>query len=204
MVSQETRNDVVIEDLYQQGWSIQTHYFEADLVQQLAAEAKQRYNTKQMQAAGIGRGAALNQNPAVRRDAILWLEYDSEMQQRYQSIMETLRQSLNRSLMLGLFEFEAHYAVYEAGAFYKKHYDSFQGNANRVVSTVAYLNADWPENAGGELLVYAPESEALQQSVQPEAGTLAVFLSEKIPHEVSITHQQRISIAGWFRINIPH
>ncbi len=203
MLVNETINHVIVEDLYKQGWSIQPHYFDPGLIWSLAAEARQLYQSKQMTRAGIGRGTLLQQNSAIRRDAIHWLQHDSAAQQQYQHLMEILRQTLNRNLFLGLFELEAHYAVYDAGAFYKKHIDSFKGAANRVVTIVTYLNNDWPDEAGGELVIYVPEGDAVIQTVQPRAGTLVVFLSEKIPHEVKITHQQRLSIAGWFRLNSP-
>lgn len=35
----------------------------------------------------------------------------------------------------------------------------------------------------------------------PRAGTLVVFLSEDMPHEVLETQRERYSIAGWFRVN---
>ena len=37
--------------------------------------------------------------------------------------------------------------------------------------------------------------------VRPEFGTLAVFLSEDIPHEVIPARRERFSIAGWHRCN---
>jgi SM-20-related protein len=203
MLVNEAINHIIVEDLYQQGWTVQPHYFDPDLIQPLAAEAKQLYQSKQMTRAGIGRGALLQQNAAIRGDSIHWLQHDSVAQQHYQHVMEALRQTLNHNLFLGLFELEAHYAVYDAGAFYKKHIDSFKGAASRVVTVVTYLNSHWPDEAGGELVIYAPEGDAVIQTVPPHAGTLVVFLSEKIPHEVKVTQQQRLSIAGWFRLNSP-
>lgn len=199
--STDILNDTIVEDLYQQGWSVQPAYFDADLIRQLSTEASQLYQNQHMTQAGIGRGAALHHNPAIRQDFIHWLNGSSTVQQHYQQHMENLRLALNRQLMLGLFELEAHYAVYEAGAFYKRHIDSFKGAANRMVSAVTYLNNDWPATAGGELLIYAENQQDVIQRVTPLAGTLVVFLSEQIPHEVAITHQQRLSIAGWFRLN---
>ena len=106
------------------------------------------------------------------------------------------------SLFLGLFSYEAHYAVYEPGGFYARHLDAFKGARNRVVSTVFYLNENWVGEDGGELAVFshdgAREPVAL---IAPELGTLAIFLSEDIPHEVRLARRERYSIAGWFRVN---
>ena len=97
--------------------------------------------------------------------------------------------------------FEAHYAVYEPDGFYKRHLDSFRGARNRVLSSVLYLNRDWHASDGGQLRIYAPDSEGVVETVQPEFGTLAVFLSEDIPHEVVPARRERFSIAGWHRCN---
>lgn len=199
--STETLNHAIAADLYQQSWSVQPTYFDADIMQQLTAEAKQFYQLEQMTQAGIGRGATWHHEPTIRQDFIHWLNDSSAAQQQYQQYMENLRLALNVQLMLGLFALEAHYAVYEAGAFYKRHIDSFKGAANRMVSVVAYLNNDWTATAGGELLIYAENQQSVLQRIAPLAGTLVVFLSEEIPHEVAITHQQRLSIAGWFSLN---
>lgn len=118
--------------------------------------------------------------------------------------MEDLRQLINRELYLGLFSYEAHFAVYEANGFYARHFDAFRGARNRIVSTVFYLNDDWHEGAGGELAIWnetATDLEPPLAIIPPEAGTLVVFLSEQIPHEVRMTTQDRYSIAGWFRLN---
>lgn len=197
--------DKLIENLHQQGWWVGKNYFDLPVIEQLAAEAQALYQTKKMTVAGIGRGRDFQQNPEIRQDFIHWLKGESEVQCLYLTLMETLRQTLNRELFLGLFELEAHYAIYPPGAFYKKHFDSFQGAANRIVSVVTYLNFNWPNDGGGELLIYpANSSTDMIHSVRPEAGTLAVFLSEEIAHEVRISHYQRASIAGWFRLNNTH
>jgi SM-20-related protein len=193
--------ETVAEGLRQRGWWVQPGYFDTDLIEQLREELQNLHAADTLYAAGIGRGLERQIDASIRRDAIRWLNRDTPPQRRYLDCMEALRQEINRELFLGLFEFEAHYAVYESGAFYQKHLDSFRGAANRVVSAVAYLNRDWPEDGGGELLLFDPGDDARVYKVMPEAGTLAVFLSEEIPHEVAVTHRQRAGIAGWFRIN---
>lgn len=197
----EQQNQEIINALSQQGWCVIENYFPLQLAQQLANEALHLYQNQQMQAAGIGRGNQFQRNTDIRQDCIYWLNNKSPAQQQYLEKMETLKLELNRKLYLGLKELEAHYAVYPPGGFYQKHLDSFQGTANRIVSVVTYLNFNWPKDAGGELLIYPPEDDLLIVSVTPEAGKLIVFLSEEIPHAVKAAQQQRLSIAGWFRMN---
>ena len=153
-------------------------------------------------AAGVGRADDFTRNPFVRRDQIRWMSGDSAVERDYLAWMEQLRVGLNRRLFLGLFDYECHFARYPAGSFYKKHVDAFRGRSNRVLSTVLYLNPGWTLADGGQLLVY-PDSTSLEpdQQVIPLMGTLVVFLSEKIPHEVALATRLRHSIAGWFRVN---
>lgn len=115
--------------------------------------------------------------------------------------MENLRQNLNQQLFLGLFDYESHYAIYEQGAFYKKHLDALKGKSNRVLSTVLYLNKQWCAENAGELILYAADGKTVLESIQPKCGTIIIFLSEQFPHEVLSANKTRYSIAGWFRIN---
>ncbi|MGB3626685.1 MAG: 2OG-Fe(II) oxygenase [Henriciella sp.] len=117
---------------------------------------------------------------------------------------EGLRTSLNRELMLGLFEMEVCFAVYPPGGFYDRHLDSFAGARNRVVSLVAYLNEDWDEACGGALAVWpegADEEAPPAARIIPEGGGVMLMLSEAIPHSVEVTHEKRLGMAGWWRVN---
>ncbi|MFE8034829.1 2OG-Fe(II) oxygenase [Thiohalocapsa marina] len=152
--------------------------------------------------AGIGREQAHQLNRFVRQDDTRWLEPGNAVDAGFLDWIEAIRLGLNRRLFLGLFDYEAHYARYQPGAFYKKHLDAFDtASRNRVLSTVLYLNPNWPASNGGELLLYASDGEALLERVLPGFGRLAIFLSERFPHEVLPTRATRFSIAGWFRVN---
>jgi SM-20-related protein len=154
----------------------------------------------ELRRAGIGRNRGHRLSDAVRTDRTAWLNPDDPAEAAYLAWMESLRQGLNQRLFLGLFDYEAHFAVYEPGAYYRRHLDAFQGSRNRVVTTVCYLNTDWEADDGGELLIYPTEGERPLQTVMPRPGTLAVFLSDRFPHEVLPARRQRYSIAGWFRL----
>ena len=169
------------------------------LTENLLAELQIRRAQKQLQRAGIGRDQQFQVDDATRRDSIHWLDGSSVAQQQYLQLMDQLRGELNQQLFLGLHDFETHFAHYPPGSFYKKHKDSFTGAKNRTVSVVAYLNPLWAVDDGGELVLYGTDDQPLQQ-VLPVAGSLVVFMSEEIPHEVQITHKDRYSIAGWFRV----
>lgn len=150
--------------------------------------------------AGVGRELDRTVNQFVRTDAICWITGESGAGEAWLGWAERLRAHLNRELLLGLFSFESHFAHYRPGDFYRKHSDAFRGEANRVLSLVAYLNPAWSAGDGGELLMYL-DGEGGTLKVTPALGTLVVFLSEDFPHEVLPARRDRYSIAGWYRVN---
>ena len=150
--------------------------------------------------AGVGRQSDYQQNRFVRSDEIRWFTAEDPAEAAYLEWMNALREGMNRRLFLGLFDYECHFARYAPGSFYRKHVDAFRGRSNRVLSTVFYLNPGWTAADGGQLLVYGDDGEVVE-SVIPLMGTLAVFLSEKVPHEVTAAKRLRHSVAGWFRVN---
>ena len=110
-----------------------------------------------------------------------------------------MRLTLNRTLQLGLFEFESHFARYAAGTFYARHIDQFRGDSHRKLSCVLYLNENWQLEDGGELRFYLNGDGAEFEDVLPQGGRLVVFLSGQFAHEVLPAKRERMSIAGWFK-----
>ena len=108
-----------------------------------------------------------------------------------------MRTSCNRELALGLFEFEAHYALYPPGTRYARHRDRFRDDDARVLSCVLYLNDAWCAEDGGALRVHLDDARRLD--VVPAGGTLVAFLSARFEHEVLASQRQRLALTGWFR-----
>jgi SM-20-related protein len=169
---------------------------------QIVAEELLRYidnvDASDFHRAGIGRGADEHTNRFVRRDSIHWLPERCPELAEWRSFTDALRTQLNRRLFLGLFSFESHLARYSPGDFYKKHYDAFRGEANRIVSLVCYLNTDWAPGDGGELQLH---TDAMTVTVPPVYRNLVLFLSEETLHEVLPANRERWSVTGWFRLN---
>ena len=188
----------IVDDLAEQGWSVQENYFPSDLISELLRDLE--LNRAAMKQAGIGRGDQFQIQPDVRNDVTFWLDGQSGAQNEYLRLLDAVRIDLNRELFLGLQSIEAHYALYEPGGFYKKHVDSLKGQKNRVVSTVTYLTPGWRAVDAGLLVLY-DELDNERTRILPVAGTLAIFMSEDIPHEVLPPARARCSIAGWFRCN---
>lgn len=200
--NEEAAFDLIADALATQGWCVLRDYFAPALLDALTLRLRELEAEDALTPAGIGRGADNTENFRIRRDLTRWLENKHATETALLAEMETLRGALNRRLMLGLFFYEAHFALYDTGAFYKRHLDSFRGRRNRIISTVLYLNEDWQAEDGGLLTLYRDE-ETMEPfaAIAPERGTFVLFLSEEIPHEVQVAHRPRASIAGWFRCN---
>ena len=151
--------------------------------------------------ARIDRNDEVTRESSIRSDKIQWVHRDmGEPASQFLDKMEQIRLAANQAFFLGLFEYEAHFAKYEKGDFYKKHLDCFKGNENRRLTTVFYMNDEWSEEDAGELVIYDLQDNHIA-TIPQKSGRLFVFLSEQFPHEVLPTNTERFSIADWFRIN---
>ena len=185
-----------------EGYAAEANFLPHATVAALANEARERDAAGEFHAAGIGHGGAHVQRNDIRGDRILWLDQSlaSSAQQPLWQALEALRLALNETLLLGLFSFEAHYALYPPGTFYRRHRDLFRGRVSssdvRVISCAMYLNEDWTSADGGALRLYDDERV---RDVLPVAGTLVCFLSDRFEHEVLPATRQRLALTGWFR-----
>ena len=191
----------LIDDLASKGWTIRDEFLPAELVRQLAAECGQRQAQGLLVRAGVGRGQAKAVQEAVRGDSIQWLEAgQSAPVDAYLAAAESLRLMLNRSLYLGLEDYESHFALYPPGAFYQKHLDRFRDDDRREISAVFYLNEHWKAADGGELRLFLDDQQEAQHlDIQPVSGRLVLFRSAQLSHAVLPAKRERLSLTGWFR-----
>lgn len=187
----------IADALHAQGYVVLPQYFDAATVAALARQCRELAAAGALQPAATGRGAGL-QRSGLRGDSTRWLADDSSVpaEQHYLATMHALRIALSRSLLLGLQTLEAHYALYPPGAGYARHRDRFRDDDARVLSSVLYLNDNWQAADGGALRLYLPEGP---HHVVPAGGTLVLFLSAEVEHEVLPATRERLSIAGWLR-----
>lgn len=116
----------------------------------------------------------------------------------------TSQVSLDKSLS------ELLYAYYPEGGFYRRHRDAIPNSASvlRKYSLLLYLNKEgWdPKTDAGQLRLHLdgggdecpPGVEPNYVDVDPLGGTLVLFKSEMIPHEVLDTKSERFAIVGWY------
>lgn len=199
-VNNETLFSLITKDIEMQGYSIRPGALPEDLANSLFHH-QQTIAKEEFKNAGIGRATNYLENEFVRTDTICWINEETQTGKQWLDWAASLQAFLNRRLFLGLFSFESHFAHYRKGDYYKRHYDAFKGETNRVLSIVAYLNSGWSNTDGGELVLYKNNADKEGVKVVPLLGTLVVFLSEEFPHEVLAANRDRYSIAGWYRIN---
>lgn len=188
----------IIDDVAEQGWSLQTQFIAPAMTAELAEECRKRAAAGLLVRAGVGRSALAVVSEGLRGDHIQWLEAGQHAAcDQYLAVMDELRHAFNQALYLGLEDFESHFALYPPGAFYKKHVDRFRDNDRRALSVVFYLNEQWQVEQGGALRLHLADGS--RHDVLPQAGSLLVFLSADMPHEVLPATRERLSLTGWLR-----
>ena len=156
-------------------------------------------NTKSLLVeAGIGNAEKVSYDGAIRSDSIYWLDkkHNNAFENEFFALIEEFILYLNRSCFAGITGYEFHYSLYESGDFYLKHLDQFKNNPSRKYSMISYLNADWQESDGGELLIHQLDNN---QKIAPTQGKTVFFKSDELVHEVLVTHNTRMSITGWLK-----
>lgn len=192
----------ILNQVAERGWSVTPDFLPADMLNALIEEEHALWEEGLFRHAGIGAGAATMVRPEIRSDRILWLDPDNLTPHvaAYWQVIDALRIRLNREFFLGLRDFEAHFAVYPPGSFYKRHLDRHQHVRQRTISCILYLNRDWTDDAGGHLRIYEGSGE--QESyldVLPQFGTFVCFRSDSVYHEVLPATRERFSLTGWLR-----
>lgn len=158
------------------------------------------FEEKKLISAKTGNGNEANLNTAIRSDKIFWLDriHENTYENAFFDIMDAFVVFLNQTCYTGITSYEFHYALYEKGSFYKKHFDQFKSNASRQYTMIFYLNTDWKLTDGGELCVYLPD---FARNISPTNGRCVFFKSNELEHEVLLSQAQRMSITGWFRVD---
>jgi len=184
------------------GWCVTDAFVPPLLVAQLAREVRESWAAGAFRDAGVGRGQSFQVKPDVRSDQALWLAPDnlSAAASHYLGALEQLRAALNRTLFLGLVEFEGHLSLYPPGARYRRHLDQFLDIGTRTLTCVLYLNDGWTTADGGALRLYTEGNrEDVYRDIEPLAGRLVSFLSARFFHEVLPAGRERLSITGWLK-----
>jgi SM-20-related protein len=177
---------------------ISEHFLSDALANNLKLNLFALHKQKLLLAAATGNANNLSHDTAIRSDSIYWLDrkHDNKYENEFFDLIEDFIKYLNKSCYAGIASYEFHYSLYETGSFYKKHLDQFQNNSGRKYSLISYLNNNWQEEDGGQLLIHQTDND---QKVSPTQGKTVFFKSNELEHEVLLTNQTRMSVTGWLK-----
>jgi SM-20-related protein len=151
----------------------------------------------------------------IRKTSTCWLDYldpKTDIENSLLMFLDAFRLQLCEALYcdLNFEDTEVLYARYPEKGFYRKHSDSHapavgvsDRDTERYLSIVLYVNDHpWQEKDGGSLRMFGDEYVPWASSidVHPVPGTLLLFFSQGLSHEVLITSVKRYAVVGWFRI----
>jgi Rps23 Pro-64 3,4-dihydroxylase Tpa1-like proline 4-hydroxylase len=188
----------IITSFLEKGVGQSSAFLPSNLAFALKENLTNLYHSNQMLGAGLGQKQNFHLDGSYRKDKVFWLEKSSldATEIEFFHLINSFILYLNETCYAGITEFEFHYALFEKGSFYKKHVDQFAHNDSRIYSIIIYLNDNWKEGDGGELVLY---KETGLEKVNPKLGTMIFFDSASLPHEVLETKVARMSITGWLK-----
>ena len=189
--------ETMINDLIDHDYAIMADFIPASITNQLYQNLLLRLEEGKMNQAGVGQQSAFQKDSEIRSDMISWIDEKeaNHSEQFYLDHLKEFSDYLNQTCYTGLNAVECHYAWYDKGSFYKKHRDQFKSDSGRKYSLVTYLNPEWSDEDGGQLVLHQSE----EVIILPKGGGAVFFESDKIEHEVLIAVKPRMSIAGWMK-----
>jgi len=151
-----------------------------------------------MEQAGIGNNSAKDKTQKIRGDKTCWIDSKTKNidEQEFLDMIRQFTEHLNRTCYTGINSCEFHYALYEKGSYYHKHKDQFKNDHNRKFSMIGYLNEDWIESDGGQLIIHDNDTT---QEILPSNQKAVFFQSNILEHEVAIANRARMSVTGWLK-----
>ncbi len=193
---------VTVRDLEQNGWHLSENLVPVELCEELLAELLHHKKNSSLVQAHIGQGVEIQIQQNIRGDHIRWIDFTkpTPTEKKFAQWLDLFLAKIRPELLLGLSEYEFHYAFYPPHTQYQKHIDVFKKNSSRQVSFVLYLNKNWSSEDGGEIVLFDEhDTEKESARLAPHFGRLVLFLSGSIFHQVNFTNRARFSVTGWLK-----
>lgn len=207
-----------ISELRSRGFTVVDDFLSPPAVTSLVSDMQSLRSQGRFASAGVGEAATNRVDDSVRRCEQCFVFPKGRQQGAgvagAREQMYTAIDSLQKALHEGAGEpldallTEGLYVHYPDGGYYKRHVDAATGttSALRAWSYLLYLNQDWAPDDGGCLRIFTDGGLDTQPAnalpsfvdIEPRAGTLVVFRSDSVPHEVLETSAERLALVGWF------
>lgn len=180
-------------------WFHQEHFLSDDLCEKLSKISKKKEKGNLFSHGKIGRGIKTKKNSSIRNGSIGWINFDEENSslKSLNFILAELMNSISLYFRIPLRRFESQFALYNQGGFYKPHLDQHKMARHRQLTCCIYLNDC---KKGGEFVLFKSGSKSqIEKVIKPRKGSIALFFSADIYHEVKLVNDPRLSITTWFR-----
>lgn len=207
-----------LQQLKVQKYAVIPNFLSKSLQETLRSDVQVLRNVGKFKTAKIGQDSTNTLNTNIRVAETCFLgpsklqDVPSAAREQLYDIFEALMHDLEESMQAPLDKSltELLYAYYPEGGFYRRHRDAVGGSASilRKYSLLLYLNdRDWDAaKDGGALRMHfdsggdeLPAGETPNYcDVEPSGGTLVLFQSDVIPHEVLDTVKERVAVVGWY------
>lgn len=207
-----------LRDLKEHKYVVVENFLPEPMREELRRDVRNLRDRHKFRVARIGQDSTntLNENIRVAETVFLGKSKLNDEPNRHRDalyeILDTVRNDLASDLQTpldgGLTELL--YAYYPRGGFYRRHRDALPGSAStlRKYSLLLYINDEnWNcQVDGGALRMHfdsggdeLPDHEqANYRDINPTGGTLVLFQSDAIPHEVIDTQKERMAVIGWY------
>jgi SM-20-related protein len=210
-------------ELDSKGYAVIENFIGLELVAGLQEDVCTLRTAGRFKVAGVGQDASNAVADTIRRAETCFIDNPSkhadvmgtgagDSRGNLYQVLYTVRQDLgtHSSTNLDAKLDELLYAYYPQGGYYRRHVDSVVNSPSylRSYSFLLYLNdGQWDlSTQGGALRLhldsgkdYLPDNESPNYvDVCPKGGTMVIFESSKIPHEVMDTSSERLAVVGWY------
>jgi len=194
--------------LKNEGYFVRENYIDNEAVIEIRKEAEIMLENGTLRSAGMSSTENYWKDETTRGDKMTWISNlnDIHSYPKLTAILnyiDTLRKELNEATELNSTSTRIQLACYPGnGSRYVKHKDAIPPINNdltpkRRLTVLLYLNPDWKTDCGGHLRLHLKNDQVFD--VEPKAGTLLIFLSRQIDHEVLPTFKiPRFAITTWF------
>lgn len=169
-------------------------FLPANLLETVLGYFNQKKELDSFNLAKIGPAVDKQRVASIRTDKTFWIDRKRDVELNdFFGLVEELMQQFAQQLFLSLNGYEFHLASYSKGGFYKAHLDQFDSRSNRMISLIIYLNENWKDDHGGELLIHSSPNV----KVAPILNRAVLFRSDLVLHEVLPSNRERKSLTGW-------
>lgn len=194
----------VVKTLIQEGFCVVKNLVSSELARKTFDEIDKAYQVPGKFTPGKLNNGAMNKVRSldgIRGDSVAWLNGSSDCGENLSLIakqMNKLALSLYHANGIAMNRISKSMIMASCfdgnGKAYKRHIDSARDGSLKL-TFIYYLNEDFSKEKGGCLRIHRNSGVV---DVPPELGSMIIFRSDKLVHEVLPTHSRRFAFTIWY------